>query len=170
MDPTIKYNSQDQIRHLQLWQKWWDTLKTISRQQVDENITRCPDKSISDLMETRIKQAQKDKDSIGGTVVCVIRNVPAGLGEPSFDKLEAMLAHAMLSIPATKGFEVGSGFKGVLIPGSIHNDMFYEKDNGSLGTRTNFSGGIQGGITNVFVFNKRERTFISRFLLNLWLQ
>lgn len=87
-------------------------------------------------------------DSIGGTVTCVIRGVPSGLGEPVFDKLEAKLAHAMLSIPATKGFEVGSGFRGTEVPGSKHNDSFFRREDGSLGTRTNWSGGIQGGISN----------------------
>lgn len=96
----------------------------------------------------RILAAKSKSDSIGGTVACVIRNVPVGLGEPSFDKMEAKLAHAMLSIPATKGFEIGSGFRGTCIPGSKHNDPFVRKEDGSLGTLTNWSGGIQGGITN----------------------
>jgi chorismate synthase len=78
----------------------------------------------------------------------VIRHSPVGLGEPVFDKLEAKLAHAMLSIPATKGFEIGSGFKGCEVPGSLHNDAFMQKPDGRLGTKTNRSGGIQGGITN----------------------
>lgn len=95
----------------------------------------------------RIIRAKEAQDSIGGTVTCVIRNVPSGLGEPVFDKFEAKLAHAMLSIPATKAFEVGSGFKGTQVPGSKHNDPFVLKD-GKLGTSTNWSGGIQGGITN----------------------
>lgn len=81
-------------------------------------------------------------------MTCVIRGVPAGLGEPVFDKLEAKLAHAMLSIPATKGFEIGSGFRGTEVPGSKHNDAFFRREDGSLGTRTNWSGGIQGGISN----------------------
>ncbi len=96
------------------------------------------------------------KDSIGGTVTCVIRNVPIGLGEPCFDKLEAKLAHAMLSIPATKGFEIGSGFGGCEVPGSRHNDMFTSSaadasaptSRPRLTTKTNNSGGVQGGITN----------------------
>lgn len=78
----------------------------------------------------------------------MIRNAPPGLGEPVFDKLEAKLAHAMLSIPATKAFEIGSGFRGTEVPGSKHNDAFVRKPDGSLGTRTNWSGGIQGGISN----------------------
>lgn len=96
----------------------------------------------------RIIRAKEASDSIGGTVTCVIRNVPSGLGEPVFDKIEAVLAHAMLSIPATKGFEIGSGFKGTEVPGSKHNDLFLKNENGGLTTKTNWSGGIQGGITN----------------------
>jgi len=101
-------------------------------------------------MSSLIAEYRDKKDSIGGTVTCVIRNVPIGLGEPCFDKLEAKLAHAMLSIPATKGFEIGSGFKGIEIPGSIHNDAFIQDPNDPtrLATRTNYSGGIQGGISN----------------------
>lgn len=99
-------------------------------------------------MSQRIIRAKEVQDSIGGTVTCVIRNVPSGLGEPVFDKLEAKLAHAMLSIPATKAFEIGSGFRGTEVPGSKHNDAFVRKDDGSVGTRTNWSGGIQGGISN----------------------
>ena len=99
------------------------------------------------------------QDSIGGTVTCVIRNCPTGLGEPCFDKLEAQLAHAMLSIPATKGFEIGSGFGGTQVPGSVHNDPFIKApavppgqtsavSRPKLTTKTNNSGGIQGGISN----------------------
>ena len=109
-------------------------------------------------MTTLIEQFRDAQDSIGGTVTCVVRNCPIGLGEPCFDKLEAMLAHAMLSIPATKGFEIGSGFGGCEVPGSVHNDPFVlaePKDglpNGSgqqrLTTSSNNSGGIQGGISN----------------------
>ena len=96
----------------------------------------------------RILRAKEASDSIGGTVTCVVRGVPPGLGEPVFDKLEAKLAHAMLSIPATKAFEIGSGFRGTEIPGSRHNDVFVAKPDGSMGTKTNWSGGIQGGISN----------------------
>lgn len=96
----------------------------------------------------RIIRAKETQDSIGGTVTCVIRNVPSGLGEPVFDKFEASLAHAMLSIPATKAFEIGSGFKGTEIPGSKHNDPFIRGEDGRLRTATNRSGGVQGGITN----------------------
>lgn len=96
----------------------------------------------------RIIEAKDAQDSIGGTVTCVIRNVPGGLGEPVFDKFEAKLSHAMLSIPATKAFEIGSGFRGTEVPGSKHNDPFVGRDGGKLGTMTNWSGGVQGGITN----------------------
>jgi len=123
-------------------------LATITREQIDQYPTRCPDAETSARMTKRIIRAKEAQDSIGGTVTCVIRNVPSGLGEPVFDKFEAKLAHAMLSIPATKAFEVGSGFRGTEVPGSQHNDKFITKEDGTLGTSTNWSGGIQGGITN----------------------
>ncbi len=97
--------------------------------------------------DCRIEEARANKDSVGGVVTCVCRNIPAGLGEPIFDRLEAKLAHAMLSLPATKGFEIGSGFKGAQMKGSIHNDPFVRKGD-RLGTATNYSGGVQGGISN----------------------
>ena len=90
---------------------------------------------------------QQADDSLGGMITCVCRNVPAGLGEPVFDKFEALLAQAMLSIPATKGFEIGSGFAGSRMRGSMHNDVFIKKGD-HLGTKTNYSGGVQGGISN----------------------
>jgi len=121
---------------------------TISRQQVDASAVRCPDLKVTQLMCEAIKAAKDDQDSLGGVVSCVCRNVPAGWGEPCFDKLEALLAHAMLSIPATKGFEIGSGFEGTKLRGSQHNDPFILKENGRLGTSTNNSGGVQGGISN----------------------
>lgn len=119
----------------------------ISRGDVDQTIIRCPDAATAQQMIDAVKAAKTDKDSIGGVITCVCRNVPAGLGEPVFDKLEAQLARAMLSIPATKGFEIGSGFAGSRMKGSQHNDPFIQKE-GRLGTRTNYSGGIQGGISN----------------------
>ncbi len=122
-------------------------LLTIDRKQVDQSIVRCSDPDVAASMEKRIIQAKNEKDSVGGIVSCVCRNVPPGLGEPVFDKLEAMLARAMLSIPATKGFDIGSGFTGARMKGSDHNDPFVLKGD-RLGTRTNFSGGIQGGISN----------------------
>ncbi len=119
----------------------------ITREAVDANEIRCPDPAAAERMISAVAAAREAKDSIGGVVSCVCRNVPPGLGEPVFDKAEAMLAHAMLSIPATKGFEIGSGFSGARMRGSQHNDRFVAKA-GGLGTLTNFSGGIQGGITN----------------------
>lgn len=125
-------------------------LNTITREKVDSmGPIRCPDASVAGLMVKEIEKYRGNKDSIGGVVTCVVRNLPTGLGEPCFDKLEAMLAHAMLSIPASKGFEIGSGFQGVSVPGSKHNDPFYfEKETNRLRTKTNNSGGVQGGISN----------------------
>lgn len=128
-----------------------DILDTVTRDEVDASATRCPHASISEQIAQVICDAKNRSDSVGGSVTCVIRNVPVGLGEPCFDKLEARLAHAMMSIPATKGFEIGSGFDGAKMTGSLHNDMFVLKERQSLkqlGTRTNNSGGIQGGISN----------------------
>ncbi len=114
---------------------------------VEENMARCPDQDMAARMIERIQQARKDGDSLGGVVECVARNMPVGLGEPVFDKLEADLARSVLSLPACKGFEVGSGFAGTYMTGSQHNDPFYN-DSGRIRTRTNNSGGIQGGISN----------------------
>jgi chorismate synthase len=122
-------------------------MQTITREAVDQSVVRCPDAIAAARMVSAIQAARDAKDSLGGVVTCVCRNVPVGLGEPVFDKLEALLAHAMLSIPATKGFEIGSGFGGALLKGSEHNDPFVQKGD-RLGTRTNNSGGIQGGISN----------------------
>lgn len=131
-----------------LSQEFRQLLATITRAKVDENAIRCPHELAAERMRQRILLAKANNDSIGGTVTCVIRGVPSGLGEPCFDKLEAKLAHAMLSIPATKGFEIGSGFRGTEVAGSRHNDKFVLKPDGRLGTITNWSGGIQGGISN----------------------
>jgi len=125
----------------------WPDMDTIEREQVDHNAVRCPDTDAANRMVALIQQTKEARDSVGGIVSCVCRNVPAGLGEPIFDKLEARLAQAMLSIPATKGFEIGSGFAGARMTGSVHNDPFVKK-NGRLGTVTNNSGGVQGGISN----------------------
>ncbi|KAI5780224.1 chorismate synthase, partial [Peziza echinospora] len=134
-------------------QAFLDILASITREELDRVSPqiRCPDADASKGMVAVVEKFRDAQDSIGGTVMCVIRNVPTGLGEPCFDKLEAKLAHAMLSIPATKGFEVGSGFKGTEIPGSRHNDAFAPSSptsGGRLTTVTNNSGGIQGGISN----------------------
>ncbi len=109
---------------------------------------RCPDPAAAERMEEAIDAARRKGDSLGGVVSCVARNVPAGLGEPVFDKLDAELAGAMLSLPAAKGFEVGSGFAGTRLSGSEHNDAFVPGADGSVRTATNLSGGIQGGISN----------------------
>lgn len=120
---------------------------TVTLQQVEANIVRCPHPEVAEAMETRIREARKAGDSLGGVVGAVARGVPPGWGEPVFDKLEADLAKAMLSIPACKGFESGSGFAGTEMTGSEHNDFFFN-ESGRIRTRTNRSGGIQGGISN----------------------
>jgi chorismate synthase len=121
--------------------------ETLSRKAVDRHVVRCPDGDSADRMAVEIAAARDAKDSVGGVVSCVCRGVPPGWGEPVFDKLEAALAGAMLSIPATKGFEIGSGFAGTRLHGSAHNDPFTQKGD-RLGTATNKSGGVQGGISN----------------------
>lgn len=115
---------------------------------VESNIVRCPDAAAAAAIVDAIDAARRAGDSLGGIVECVCRNVPPGLGEPVFDKLEADLGKAMLSLPAAKGFEVGSGFAGTTLTGIEHNDPFYTDPNGTVRTRTNRSGGIQGGISN----------------------
>src|SRR6478609_8081544 len=114
---------------------------------VEASIVRCPDKAVAKNMIDLIEKTRADGDSLGGVIECVARNVPAGLGEPVFDKLEADLAKAMLSLPATKGFEIGSGLRATRMRGSQHNDPF-EMRGGKIRTRTNNSGGVQGGISN----------------------
>ncbi|NQV76947.1 MAG: chorismate synthase [Lutibacter sp.] len=116
----------------------------IDFSKTESNIVRCPDEASAEKMITRINEIKKQGDTIGGTVTCVIQNVPVGLGEPIFDKLHAQLGKAMLSINAVKGFEYGSGFCGAKMKGSEHNDIF----NADGTTKTNLSGGIQGGISN----------------------
>lgn len=120
---------------------------TVSREQVESNPVRCPDPEIASAMFEAIDSARRDQDSVGGTICCVARGVPAGLGEPVFSKLEAELAKAMLSLPAVKGFEIGSGFEGTTMRGSEHNDPYCMKGE-RVGTVTNRSGGVQGGISN----------------------
>lgn len=114
----------------------------------ETNAVRCPDPAMAQKMFDYIDGIRKQGDSIGGVVTCVIKNVPVGLGEPVFDKLHAELGKAMLSINAVKGFEYGSGFEGVTLLGSAHNDAFFKDENGQVKTKTNHSGGIQGGISN----------------------
>jgi chorismate synthase len=122
--------------------------ETVTREDVDKNIVRCPDAAAAEAMIARIGDVRKQGDSIGGTVCCVARGVPAGWGEPVFDKLEADLAKAMLSLPACKGFESGSGFGGIQLKGSEHNDPFRADADKNVWTKSNNSGGIQGGISN----------------------
>ncbi|PID72866.1 MAG: chorismate synthase [Desulfobulbus propionicus] len=121
--------------------------QAVSRKMVDQTLIRCPHPEIAAQMQQRVTEVLEARDSTGGILTCVCRGVPVGLGEPVFDKLEARLAQAMLSLPATKGFDIGSGFDGTALRGSQHNDPFIQKE-GRLGTVTNYSGGVQGGISN----------------------
>lgn len=121
---------------------------TVTLQQVESNIVRCPDPDCAQQMIDLIDQIRQAGDSVGGIVECIARSVPKGLGEPVFDKLEADLAKGILSLPASKGFEIGSGFAGTLLTGSEHNDEFYLDHQDNIRTRTNRSGGVQGGISN----------------------
>ncbi|CAN5380765.1 chorismate synthase [soil metagenome] len=115
--------------------------------KIDSNIVRCPDALLAETMIQKIEQVRKAGDTIGGVISCVIKGTPVGLGEPVFDKLHADIGKAMLSINAVKGFEYGSGFEGVKMNGSQHNDAFVS-ENGAVHAKTNNSGGIQGGISN----------------------
>jgi chorismate synthase len=120
----------------------------VTLEAVEANIVRCPDPEAAERMIARIEAIGREGDSCGGVIECVVRRPPVGLGMPVFDKLEADLAKAVMSLPATKGFEIGSGFAGTLLKGSAHNDAFLPTADGSLRTATNNSGGIQGGISN----------------------
>ncbi len=120
----------------------------IDFSQIENTPVRCPDLAIAEQMEALIREVRKDGDTIGGIVSCVVENSPVGLGEPVFDRLHADLGKAMLSINACKGFEIGSGFAGVSMRGSQHNDAFFTDVNGKVRTRSNHSGGVQGGISN----------------------
>ena len=122
-------------------------LKQITREDVDKNLVRCPDERIAKEMQTKIEQVKQEGDSLGGVIECQVRNVPVGLGEPIYDKLEADLAKGMLGINATKGFEIGSGFAASRMKGSEHNDQFVLQEK-RVETLTNHSGGVQGGISN----------------------
>lgn len=126
----------------------------VQADTVNGNIVRTADAESAELMAHAIREARSNGNSLGGVVACTVRNCPVGLGDPVFDKLEATLAHAMMSIPATKGFEVGSGFSAPLFTGSQHNDEFYMEGQ-RVRTRTNNSGGIQGGISNGEDINMR---------------
>jgi len=122
---------------------------SLSREVIEKSLVRCPDKIASEKMIKRIDEIRKDGNSVGGVVTCIAKNVPAGLGSPVFDKLEAELGKACLSLPAAKGFESGSGFSGTLLTGKDHNDeMYIDEHTGATRTKTNRSGGINGGISN----------------------
>jgi chorismate synthase len=120
---------------------------SVKVEDVEKNAVRCPDTAAAKKMESLIEKIRDEGDSVGGVIECVVRGIPPGLGEPVFDKLEADLAKAMMSIPATKGFEIGSGFVATRMRGSKHNDPF-EMRSGKIRTATNNSGGVQGGISN----------------------
>ena len=123
--------------------------ETATYEDVESNMARCPDAEVAERMIARVDEIRKTGNSIGGVVECIARNVPAGLGSPVFDKLEADLAKACLSLPAAKGFDIGSGFRGVLLTGKEHNDEFYiDPATGRTRTKSNRSGGVQGGISN----------------------
>ncbi|KAJ6357914.1 hypothetical protein OIU78_005698 [Salix suchowensis] len=146
--------------------------ESLTLDQIESNIARCPDPEYAEKMIAAIDAVRVKGDSVGGVVTCIVRNAPrnkagnsmstgqminynSGLGSPVFDKLEAELAKAAMSLPATKGFEFGSGFAGTLLTGSEHNDEFYTDEHGRIRTRTNRSGGIQGGISNGEIINMR---------------
>jgi len=129
--------------------------ESLTMDQIESNIVRCPNPEYAEKMIAAIDAVRVRGDSIGGVVTCIARNVPRGLGSPVFDKLEAELAKAAMSLPATKGFEFGSGFAGTFLTGSEHNDEFFVDEHGRIRTRTNRSGGIQGGISNGELINMR---------------
>ena len=121
---------------------------SVTVDEVEADPTRCPSTEAASAMTAAIEQARRDGDSLGGVVTCVARGVPAGWGEPVFDKLEADLAKALMSLPASKGFEVGSGFGAASMTGRVHNDPFVPGPDGRPRTTSNHSGGIQGGMSN----------------------
>ncbi|KAG5533223.1 hypothetical protein RHGRI_027434 [Rhododendron griersonianum] len=129
--------------------------ESMTLDQIESNIVRCPNPEYAEKMIAAIDAVRVRGDSVGGVVTCIARNVPRGLGSPVFDKLEAELAKAAMSLPATKGFEFGSGFAGTFMMGSEHNDEFFVDKHGRIRTRTNRSGGIQGGISNGELINMR---------------
>uniref|UniRef100_A0A6N2LSE5 chorismate synthase n=1 Tax=Salix viminalis TaxID=40686 RepID=A0A6N2LSE5_SALVM len=141
---------------------------SLSLDQIESNIVRCPDPEYAEKMIAAIDAVRVKGDSVGGVVTCIVRNAPRGLGSPVFDKLEAELAKAAMSLPATKGFEFGSGFAGTFLSGSEHNDEFYTNEHGRIRTRTNRSGGIQEyqmvnyKLENSFqanIYNRKEATY-----------
>lgn len=120
----------------------------VTQEQVESNIIRCPDSAAAERMIEYVDSIRKSGNSVGGVVEIIARNVPAGLGAPVFDKLEADLAKACMRLPASKGFEIGSGFAGTMLTGTEHNDPFYVDADGRTRTESNCSGGVQGGISN----------------------
>ena len=141
----IKINSYvSQIHHIKINQSY----QFFSQDQIEKSPVRCPELAISHLMEQAIMKAKEKGDSLGGCIECVVQHIPVGLGEPVFDRLEAQLALAMMSINATKGFEIGRGFESALFYGSENNDPINSIENQKLNTSTNFSGGVLGGISN----------------------
>lgn len=143
-DMPIKLNAYvSSVSHVELQKPY----HSLNFSKIDSNIVRCPDPETAEQMIAIIEEARDEGDSLGGTITCVVQGCSVGLGSPVFDKLEAQLAKAMLSIPAVKGFEIGSGFGGTRMKGSEHNDVF-ENDGDRIRTKTNFSGGVQGGISN----------------------
>nr|GMC77260.1 Chorismate synthase, chloroplastic [Ipomoea batatas] len=130
-------------------------LKQIAATEIESNIVGCPNPEYAEKMIAAINGVREKGDSVGGVVTCIVKNVPRGLGSPVFDKLEAELAKAVMSIPASIGVEFGSGFAGTLMTGSEHNDEFYVDEHGRIRTRTNRSGGIQGGISNGEIIHMR---------------
>jgi len=124
-----------------------DHYTNLDLTKTEDNIVRCPDQKTAEKMIALIDEVRLNRDTVGGIVTCVVKNTPVGLGEPVFDKLHAELGKAMLSINAVKGFEYGSGFEGIKLHGSEHNDEFY-KEGDRIRTKTNHSGGVQGGISN----------------------
>nr|GMC70858.1 Chorismate synthase, chloroplastic [Ipomoea batatas] len=130
-------------------------LEALTLPQIESNIVGCPNPEYAEKMIAAINGVREKGDSVGGVVTCIVKNVPRGLGSPVFDKLEAELAKAVMSIPASIGVEFGSGFAGTLMTGSEHNDEFYVDEHGRIRTRTNRSGGIQGGISNGEIIHMR---------------
>ncbi|PON50919.1 Chorismate synthase [Trema orientale] len=128
---------------------------TLTLDQIESNIVRCPDPEYAEKMIAAIDTIRVRGDSIGGIVTCIVKNCPRGLGSPVFDKLEAEFAKALMSLPATKGFEIGSGFAGTFLTGSEHNDEFFLDEHNRIRTRTNRSGGIQGGLSNGEIISMR---------------
>ncbi|KAF5734944.1 chorismate synthase chloroplastic [Tripterygium wilfordii] len=129
--------------------------ENLTLDQIERSIVRCPDPEYAEKMIAAVHMINMRGDSSGGVVTCIARNVPRGLGSPVFDKLEAELAKALMSVPATKGIDFGSGFSGTFLTGSEHNDEFFTDEHGRIRTRTNRSGGIQGGISNGEIINMK---------------